>query len=87
MQPKKDGSQEVKLNLDRRAIAQLCTPMYKADSAGRTQIEKKVEMKRRGQSSPDRAEAVLLALYEPPGDAPILAVPAINFRQSNGWVI
>ena len=87
MQPKKDGAQEVKLNLDRRAIAQLCTPMYKADSSGRTQIEKKIEMKRRGQTSPDRAEAVLLALYEPPGDAPIMAVPAINFRQSNGWAL
>jgi hypothetical protein len=39
-------------------------------------------MKRRGVSSPDQAEAVLLAVYEPPGrDIPNVA--PIGFGQSN----
>lgn len=87
VQPTPDGAQEMRLDLDRRAIAQLSTPMYKSDSSGRIQIEKKSDMKRRGQSSPDRAEAVLLAVFEPPGHAAPMAVPAIQFTQSNDWNI
>ncbi|MDI3409267.1 hypothetical protein [Streptomyces cavernicola] len=34
-------------------------------ASGYTQIESKKSMKARGMNSPDRAEAVLLALYEP----------------------
>ncbi|MFJ8310481.1 MULTISPECIES: hypothetical protein [unclassified Streptomyces] len=34
-------------------------------TSGSTQIESKKAMKARGMKSPDRAEAVLLALYEP----------------------
>jgi hypothetical protein len=77
----------MRLDIDRRAIAQLSTPMYKSDSAGRIQIEKKSDMKRRGQTSPDRAEAVLLAVFEPPGHVAPPAVPAIQFKQSNDWNI
>lgn len=85
LQPASDGAQQVRLDLDRRALAQLSTPMYRADSSGRIQIEKKIEMKRRGQSSPDRAEAVLLALFEPPGQKPVDPVVAIALPQMNGW--
>jgi hypothetical protein len=87
VQPKPDGTQEMRLDIDRRAIVQLSTPMYKSDSSGRILIEKKSDMKRRGQTSPDRAEAVLLAVFEPPGHAAPIAVPAIQFVQSNGWNI
>jgi len=86
LQPSADGSQEVRLNLDRRAMAQISTPMYRADSSGRIQIEKKVDMKRRGQSSPDRAEAVLLALFEPPGQRAPDPVIAISLPQQSGWI-
>lgn len=76
----------VRLELDRRVLAQLSTPTYTSDSAGRIQIEKKDAMRKRGVGSPDRAEAVLLALYEPPGY--LGAVPApVGFTQSNQWNI
>jgi hypothetical protein len=43
-----------------------------------------MEMKRRGVSSPDRAEAVLLAIYEPPGKV-IPNVKPIGIGQVNSW--
>ncbi len=67
LQPRPDGTQDVRLDNDRKVMSQLAGPTFKSDSSGRIQIESKVDMKRRGVSSPDRAEAVLLALYEPPG--------------------
>lgn len=55
------------IDVDRRTHAQLSAPGYTAESTGRVQIEKKSDMKKRGVDSPDRAEAVLMAIYEPPG--------------------
>lgn len=52
--------------VDDDTAAQLAGPRYATDSAGRIQIESKDSLKRRGLSSPDRAEAVLLAVFEPP---------------------
>lgn len=49
----------------RRTLAQLAAPTFSTNSAGYTVIESKKSMRTRGLSSPDRAEAVLLALYEP----------------------
>jgi hypothetical protein len=63
-------------------MSQLAGPTFKSDSAGRIQIEGKAEMKRRGVSSPDQAEAVLLALYDPPGRE-IPNVAPIGFGKSN----
>jgi hypothetical protein len=60
----------------------LAGPTFKSDSSGRVQIETKAEMKRRGVSSPDHAEAVLLALYDPPGRE-IPNVAPIGFGKSN----
>jgi len=79
--------QEVKIDVDRRTVAQLCAPMYKSDSSGRIQIESKIDMKRRGASSPDRAEAILLALYEPPNANFGETVPPFVLEQENpfGW--
>jgi len=50
---------------DKRTRAQLSAPNYGTSATGKTVIESKKSMKARGVSSPDRAEAMLLALYEP----------------------
>jgi phage terminase large subunit len=46
---------------DERAIAQLASIQYDHDASGRTRIESKDAMRKRGLKSPDRAEAVMLA--------------------------
>lgn len=87
LQPKpvKGGepTQEVRLDIDRRTLAQLSAPVYKSDSSGRTKIESKLDMKKRGTTSPDRAEAILLALYEPPNDGAVPAVAPVTLDQDN----
>jgi len=87
LQPDADNRQEVRLDVERSTMAQLSAPTFKSDSAGRIQIEAKAEMKRRGVTSPDRAEAVLLAMYEPAkGREPLPVVP-VSLGQSNEWRI
>jgi len=84
LQPNGEGRQDIRLNVERKVLSQLAGPTFKTDSAGRTQIESKVEMKRRGVSSPDQAEAVLLALYEPKKiDVP--PPPPLGFAQVNDF--
>lgn len=56
---------QLRLRVDRKTQAQLSAPTYGTNSQGQTVIESKPSMKTRGLSSPDRAEAVLLAVYEP----------------------
>jgi phage terminase large subunit len=58
----------VQLPNDSKLISQLTTRKYRIDSRGRIALERKDDMKRRGLSSPDRADAVVLAFYEPPRD-------------------
>lgn len=84
LQPREGGSSELRLEVDRKVMTQLAGPTFKSDSAGRIQIETKQEMKRRGVSSPDRAEAILLAVYEPPGRE-IPNVKPIGIEQVNAW--
>jgi hypothetical protein len=80
-----EGRQDVKLKVERSVIAQLAGPTYKSDSAGRIFIESKVDMKKRGVHSPDRAEAILLALYEP---RPVIrGIAPISVGQENGWAM
>lgn len=55
----------LRLRVDRRTQAQLSSPMMGTNSSGMTVIESKASMKARGLPSPDRAEALLLAGYEP----------------------
>ena len=81
-----DVRQDVKLDIDRKAMAQLSGPTYRADSTGRIVIESKKDMKRRGMSSPDRAEAILLALYEPPNYKGEMVAP-ISLSQPNQWTL
>lgn len=50
---------------DEDLAAQLCDLRYKTTSSGKIQIESKDEMRRRGKSSPDDADAVALAFYTP----------------------
>ena len=73
------------LDIDRRTLAQLSAPLYKSDSSGRIKIESKIEMKRRGTTSPDRAEAILLALYEPPNSGIVPIVAPIMLEQTSPW--
>jgi hypothetical protein len=84
LQPREGGTSELRLEVDRKVMTQLAGPTFKSDSAGRIQIETKQEMKRRGVSSPDRAEAILLAVYEPPGRT-IPNVKPIGIEQVNAW--
>jgi hypothetical protein len=84
LQPR-DDKQELRLDVDRQVLAQLAGPTYKSDSSGRIQIEAKADMKRRGVHSPDRAEAILLAVYENKNIIPIIA--PISIVQTNPWTI
>jgi hypothetical protein len=51
---------------NRSLIKQLNGPTYSTGTDGRIQVEKKSDMAKRGASSPDRADAILLAYYESP---------------------
>lgn len=58
------ASPPVKAGVDRQVGIQLSTPKLGFNTAGYSIITKKT-MKARGMKSPDRAEAVLLSVYEP----------------------
>ena len=84
LQPK-DEKQEIRLDVDRPVLAQLAGPTFKSDSSGRIQIESKADMKKRGVHSPDRAEAILLALYE--NKTVHAPISPLSFTQSNPWTV
>ncbi|MGL5816671.1 MAG: hypothetical protein ACRCYR_03840, partial [Phycicoccus sp.] len=63
------GAGRIRLRVDDRCAAQLTIPNY-GTQGGFIVIESKKSMRARGQSSPDRAEAALLAIYEPVPVAP-----------------
>lgn len=75
----------LRLDLDTKTLAQLSGPTYKSDSSGRIVIESKKDMKKRGMHSPDRAEAVLLAFYEPPGSH-YSDISFGSLTQRNDWL-
>ena len=75
---------QIKLNIDQKTAAQLTSPIYKSDSSGRIQIESKKDMKRRGLNSPDRAEAVLLSLFEPKSMF-VPDISPISIEGTNEW--
>jgi hypothetical protein len=52
--------------IDETTIGQLAGILYEIDSHGRMQIESKAIARKRGVRSPDRAEALMLALCKPP---------------------
>ncbi len=51
---------------DEATIGQLAGLLYEIDSQGRMKIESKEEARKRAVPSPDRAEALMLALCKPP---------------------
>ncbi|WP_237302808.1 hypothetical protein [Streptomyces sp. S063] len=59
------GSGRLRLRVDREAGIQLTTPNLGNNAGGHSVVESKKAMKARGMNSPDRTEAVLLAVYEP----------------------
>ena len=77
IQPDSNGAQKAKLMLykgeredgtkiiDYEMLAQFSAPTYKSAGDGTILIESKVDMKKRLGRSPDAAEAVLLAFYNP----------------------
>lgn len=88
LQPRPDGAQDLRLEVDRKAISQLAGPTFKSDGSGRIQIESKADMKKRGVHSPDQAEAILLALYEPTRTATMvapIAFPQVNQFSGEAW--
>jgi hypothetical protein len=86
LQPDEEGGQDLALEIDHRTVQQLAAPSYRSNSSGRILIESKADMAKRGVGSPDRAEAVLLALFEPPGPAEIPLVAPISLTGSSIWV-
>lgn len=66
LQPDREhDSGRLRLRLDGRTLAQLRAPTMGADPSGYTVVERKDRLKVRGLTSPDRAEACLMAVYEP----------------------
>jgi hypothetical protein len=65
LQPDDDGAARIRLRVDSRTLAQLRAPTIGTTSTGHTRVESKDSLKERGLSSPDRAEAALMAVYEP----------------------
>lgn len=56
----------LRLAITQREAKQLTTPTYTDHThGGRTLIESKADLKRRGHTSPDRADAIIMAVYEP----------------------
>ena len=65
MQPDPEGRTKIRLRVDAKTKAQFAVPSYTNNSGGFIVVESKDSMKKRGRNSPDRAEAALLATYEP----------------------
>jgi hypothetical protein len=55
----------LRLRVDGRTLAQLRSPTMTTSSTGHTTVEPKKSLRARGLPSPDRAEALLLSIYEP----------------------
>lgn len=87
VQPDSDGRQVVRLDVDRKVLGQLGLPDWKGDSSGRIQVVSKADLRKLGKGSPDRAEAVLLALYEPRSAQAAPVVAPISLLQENVWSI
>lgn len=61
----KTGESRLRLRVDEKCGQQLAIPNYSNQAGGFVVVESKASMKKRGRSSPDRAEGCLLAIYEP----------------------
>ena len=106
IQPDSQGAQRVRLQLyrgeredgthiiDYEMLSQFAAPTYNSRSNGTIAIESKVDMKKRLGRSPDSAEAMLLAFYNPvskiddiDADNSSLAVnPVVDFSYSDAGI-
>jgi hypothetical protein len=85
LQPDEEGYQDLALDIDHSTMMQLAAPSYRSNSSGKLQIESKADMTKRGIGSPDRAEAILLALFEPPRWEQVIAAP-MGITKQNEWI-
>ncbi len=60
---------------DSKLEAELVAPMYRFDTRGNYVVESKEELKKRLKRSPDRADALALAIYNPPNTVPTFSSP------------
>jgi hypothetical protein len=56
------ANRDVKIPKDEQLFAELASPRYTFTSSGKMQVESKENMKKRGLSSPDKADALCLCL-------------------------
>ena len=56
-------NKQIEIEDDAETFAQLSTRKYFMASNGKLELESKKEMKKRGVSSPDRADAAALSIY------------------------
>jgi hypothetical protein len=56
---------EIELCYNDKQITQITNRKYRINSDGKIELERKEEMKKRGLTSPDMADALALSLYEP----------------------
>jgi hypothetical protein len=68
---------------DDLTIGQLASVWYEIDSHGRLKIESKESARSRGVPSPDRADALMLALGRPPWKIEILTTRDLHKSESN----
>lgn len=71
---------------DEVLAAQLSSMRYFVNSSGKTQIESKAEMKKRGLPSPDRADALMLAYAPVKPSYHAMGMP-IAVPRANPWVL
>lgn len=65
IRPNEEGVCRLRLRVDDKTKGQLGAPRKSEDSGGYTVVESKESMQKRGIDSPDRAEGMLLGMYEP----------------------
>lgn len=85
-------TQTISLPDDEVLKTQLSSPKYEFDNKGRYKVEPKKDMKARGLMSPDRAEAVMLAVSMkgplPSVIVPEFPVPVQKYEKDTlGWII
>lgn len=77
----KDG--RLQLPDDDALFAQLSNRKYRVNKDGKIELERKEDMKKRGLSSPDIADALAMALYDP--DEPFLMFVEPGLKKDSYW--
>ena len=77
-------NKQIVIEDDEQTIGQLSSRKYTMASNGKLEIEPKKEMKKRGLDSPDRADALALALYLHTGSAPSVGAMK-KLSKDNYW--